>query len=265
MKVAQARAWIADEVDGLRDRWARLPSGGKTGVGLGAMLLVILMVALSVFMFATRETKIDTEAYRGALVDVNGGDLPASNFVGWSATQRQELPQVVQPDATIAGGSPAQCVPGGELHQKTQLVLLDGVTKWSGETLNLLAYNAMANIDIANPKHHDLAAIDSWASQCARSRFTKDGIEHVQKVQTMQVPDGQWSMDDNRVYVVTLTRLEDGRNLGTTSTLYVVSQTGDVTAQGAVTIRGSVDDNALNTLNLLWDKQAVKLDRFLQS
>lgn len=264
MKRAQVREWLADEVAGVKDRWERLPSGGKAALGLAAVLLVIAFVALTIVIVVNRETKVDTSAYRDVLVNVDGGDLPAPNFVGWSATVREDLPTVSQPDEAITGASPEACAPGGELHQKTQMVLLDGITKWSGETLNLLAYNAMMSIDIANPKHYELTAIDAWTKQCARSRFTKDGVEHVQKVQTLPVDRGQWSMADSRVYAVTLTRLRDGANLGTTSTLYVVSTTGDVVAQGALTIRGSLDENAINTLNLLWDKQTTKLARHLE-
>jgi len=265
VKAAQVRGWFADEVSGIKDRWQRLPSGGKAALGLIAVLLVIAMVVLAVVAVVNRETKVDTVAYRDALVSVDGGDLPAPNFVGWSAMVREEPPVVPQPDEAITGASPEECTPGGELHQKTQKVLLDGITQWSGETLNLLAYNAMMAIDIANPKHYELTAIDAWTKQCSRSRFVKDGVEHVQKVQTLPVDRGQWSMADSRVYAVTLTRLRDGANLGTTSTLYVVSTTGDVVAQGALTIRGSLDDNAITTLNLLWDKQTVKLTRFLAS
>lgn len=263
MKRAQVREWIADEVAGMKERWERLPSGGKASLGLIAVVLVIALVALTIVTFVNRETKVDNSAYRDALVSVDGGDLPAPNFVGWSATVREEPPTVSQPDEAITEASPEACSPGGPLHQKTQMVLLDGMTKWSGETLNLLAYNAMMSVDIANPKHYELTTIDAWTKQCARSRFVKDGVEHVQKVQTLPVDRGQWSMADNRVYVVTLTRLRDGVNLGTTSTLYVISTTGEVVAQGALTIRGSVDDNAINTLNLLWDKQTTKLSRHL--
>lgn len=265
-RIKKIGAWIADEWDGVRDRWDTLSSQSKAFVGLAGIVVIIIVLVLGLLTGRSALSggdQIDTQAYSPALVNPHGGDLPAPDFVGWQVQPREEPPQMVQVDDSIAEVSPAKCVPGGQLHQAAQGILLNDVSEWSGETLMLPAYNARADIDITDAKQSSMSAIDEWTKECARTRFVKDGVEHVQRIQTLPLEADQWNMDDSRVYVVTLTRLQDGKNLGSTSTLYAVSRASRATAQAALTIRGSVDDNALSTLNKLWDKQTIKLREFL--
>lgn len=256
------RVWFQQEWAGITGRFAGLSSEKKTVAGCVLLVMVAVMVAAGVVVVrwaAAPGGQVDTTAYRAMLIDPAGGDLPAPDFVGWTAEMRDVPPQLVQVDEQIMDPSPPECVPGGDLNQRAHNILVHEFTRWSGETLNLVAYNARFDVDIANPKQADMSAIDAWTGGCPRTRFVKDGVEHVQKIQTLPIPADRWGMDDSRVWTVTLTRLRDGVNLGTTSTLYALSRTGDVTLQGALTIRGSVDDNALETLNVLWSKQTTKV------
>lgn len=262
MKRAQITSWFADEWDGVRDRWAGMTSEKKAVTGLVSFVVIVVLVLAAVFVGRSvvgGGEKIDTEAYRHMLVNPSGGDLPAPDFVGWTAEPRTDPPQLIAGDESITEASPAECVPGGDMHQRAQNILLEEYTNWSGETLRLVAYNARFDVDISNAKQGNMSAIDAWTDACPRTRFVKDGIEHVQRIQTLPLENGRWGMQDSRVYVVTLTRLQDGKNLGTTSTLYAISQQRDLTMQGALTIRGSVDDNALSTLNKLWSRQTTKV------
>ncbi|MFL0579499.1 hypothetical protein [Dietzia sp. 179-F 9C3 NHS] len=242
-----------------RESFAGLPSSSKTIIGAGALVVVIgLLITVTVFMWG-RDPKTDTDAYRGLLVDTGGQDLPAPTFTGWVGQPREDPPGAVEPDGSITDGAPADCVPGGELHRAAQNVTRSWSSAWSGQTLSLVAYNAQMDIDIANPEPQSLSVIDAWTKACPRTTFVKDGIHHVQKVQILPVEADYWGMEDNRVHVVTLTRVREGRNLGTTTTLYAVSRYRDLTMQGALTIRGSVTDDAISTLNLLWERQTMKV------
>lgn len=258
VKSNKAMTAVRKSAGGVRDWFAGQSSSTKTAMGAGAMVVIIgLLLTTTMFMWG-REPKTDTTAYQDYLVDTGGQDLPAPTFTGWVGELREAPTGIAEPDETITAASPAECVPGGQLHQKAQEVSRDWSSSWSGETLTLVAYNAQMTIDIANPELRPLSAIDEWTAVCPRTTFDKDGVHHVQKVQVLPVEKDYWGMDDNRVYVVTLTRLQDGRNLGTTSTLYAVSRYRDLTMEGALTIRGSVTDNAISTLNLLWERQMMK-------
>lgn len=252
-------ARLRSATDRMRDGVASMPSGAKAILGAGVLLVVIGLLIVFTMLMWGRDPKTDTNAYRGYLVDTGGQDLPAPTFTGWVSQQREEPLTVVEPDEGIVEVSPAVCAPGGDLHRAAQEVTHGWAPAWSGETLSLVAYNAQMDIDIANPERLPLRQIDEWTSACPRTTFSKDGIEHVQKVQVLPVEGDYWGMDDNRVHVVTLTRLQDGRNLGTTTTLYAVSQHRELTMRGALTIRGSVTDDAISTLNLLWERQTMKV------
>lgn len=242
-----------------RDGFARLPSGSKTAIGVSGMLLVIGILIAVIIVLWGRAPQTDTGAYRDLLVDTGGQDLPASTFAGWTGQERQEPPGEVSADPTITEASPSECAPGGELHRRAQNVSRSWASGWSGQTLTLGAYNAQMSIDIANPEPQPLSTIDDWTAACPRTTFVKDGIEHVQKVQVLPVEDDYWGMEGNRVHVVTLTRVQDGTNLGTSTTLHVVSRYRELTMHGALTIRGSVTDNSISTLNLLWERQTMKV------
>lgn len=259
VKSNKATTAVRNTASGVRDWFTSQSSSTKTAMGVGAMVVIIgLLLTTTMFLWG-REPKTDTTAYQDYLVDTGGQDLPAPTFTGWVGELRDAPAGVAEMDESIAEASPAECVPGGELHQKAQEVSRGWSPSWSGQTLTLVSYNAQMNIDIANPEVQPLSAIDEWTAACPRATFDKDGIHHVQKVQVLPVEENYWGMDDNRVYVVTLTRLQDGRNMGTTSTLYAVSRYRDLTMEGALTIRGSVTDNAISTLNLLWERQMMKV------
>lgn len=258
VKSNKATAAASNAVGGVRDWFSSQSSSTKTAMGAGVMVVIIgLLITTTIFMWG-REPTTDTAAYQDYLVDTGGQDLPAPTFTGWVGELRDEPTGVAERDESITDASPAECVPGGELHQAAQEVSRGWSSNWSGETLTLVAYNAQMHIDIANPAPQSLSTIDAWTEACPRATFDKDGVHHVQKVQVLPVEEDYWGMDDNRVYVVTLTRLQDGRNMGTTSTLYAVSRYRDLTMEGALTIRGSVTDTAISTLNLLWERQMMK-------
>lgn len=251
--------FVRDEWEGLTERFKSMPSSRRTIVALAAVAAVLLIVLALVVALVLRPASTDTETYRDMLVDPKGSDLPASTFRGWVAEQRTEPPGVPEGDDAIGDASPADCVPGGDLHAAMETVWAGDARAWSGETLTLPAYNAVFSIDIANPETETLAPIDDWTKQCALTTYTKDGIEHRQKVQTMPLEKDRWGANESRLYVSTLTRLRDDRNLGTTSTVVVTSRVGERIAHGALTIRGSVTDDALRTVDLLWDKQVAKI------
>lgn len=259
VKRIKATTAIGTTAGRVRDWFVNLPSGTKTAMGAGTLVVIIALLLTTTMFLWGRSPKTDTTAFQDYLVDTGGQDLPAPQFSGWVGGTREAPPGIAEFDETITDVSIPECAPGGELHQRAQEVTRDWAPGWSGETLTLVAYNAQMNIDVSNQEPRSLAAIDAWTADCPRITFTKDGIEHVQKVQVLPVEEDYWGMDDNRVYVVTLTRLQDGRNLGTTSTLYAVSRYRDLTMEGALTVRGSVTDNAISTLNLLWERQMMKV------
>ncbi|PZT95421.1 MAG: hypothetical protein DI630_24350 [Gordonia sp. (in: high G+C Gram-positive bacteria)] len=258
VKSNKASTAVRNTAGSVRDWFASQSSATKTAMGVGTMVVIIGLLLTTTIFLSGRAPKTDTTAYQAYLVDTGGQDLPAPTFTGWVGELRESPAGIAELDESITEASPAECVPGGELHRKAQEVSRDWSSNWSGQTLTLVSYNAQMNIDIANPEMKPMSAIDEWTAACPRITFDKDGIHHVQKVQVLPVEEDYWGMDDNRVYVVTLTRLQDGRNLGTTSTLYAVSRYRDLTMEGALTIRGSVTDNAISTLNLLWERQMMK-------
>ena len=259
VKSNKATTAVRNTAGGVRDWFASQSSSTKTAMGVGVMVVIIGMLLTTTIFLWGRAPQTDTEAFQDYLVDTGGQDLPAPTFTGWVGEPRESPAGVAELDESITDVSPAECVPGGELHQNAQEVSRGWSSSWSGETLTLVAYNAQMNISIANPELRPLSVIDDWTAACPRVTFDKGGIHHVQKVQVLPVEEDYWGMDDNRVYVVTLTRLQDGRNLGTTSTLYAVSRYRELTMEGALTIRGSVTDNAISTLNLLWERQMMKV------
>lgn len=259
VKSNKATTAVRNTAGGIRDWFSSQSSSTKTAMGVGVMVVIIgLLLTTTMFLWG-RAPQTDTAAYQDYLVDTGGQDLPAPTFTGWVGELRESPTGVAEMDESITGAAPAECVPGGELHQKAQEVSRGWASNWSGQTLTLVAYNAQMNIDIANPEIRPLSDIDAWTAACPRVTFDKDGVHHVQKVQVLPVEEDYWGMEDNRVYVVTLTRIRDGRNLGSTSTLYAVSRYHELTMEGALTIRGSVTDTAISTLNLLWERQTMKV------
>lgn len=243
---------------------------GKSGVILlGVAILAIIGLVFGMWKMLSNPP-MDTEAYKDRLVSVNQGDLPAPPFIGWEQRGLEEPPQPLQTNSAIHGVNIEECTPGGKRQADAAGLIMNNATRWSGTELYNTAYNASIRIDASNAYDRsdgrdgglDYGLIDSFLHDCSYVEFTQDADNESKTVRITRTPMAMepetWGMSEGRAWAETIAVTTPQGYSGATTTITTIGHGPGATLQGQLTFEGRVDDNSVNTMDLLWTAQTAK-------
>lgn len=243
---------------------------GKSGVVIIA-IAVIAIIGLVFGMWKMLSTPpMDTQAFKDRLVSVNQGDLPAPPFIGWEQKGLEEPPERLQTNDAIHDVSSKECTPGGKRQADVAGLIMNNATRWSGTELYNTAYNAQIRIDASNAFDRsdgrngglDYGLIDEFLHDCSYVEFTQKTDDESKTVRITRTPMAMepetWGMSEGRAWAETIAVTTPQGYAGATTTITTMGHGPGATLQGQLTFQGRVDDNSVNTMDLLWTAQTAK-------
>lgn len=239
---------------------------GKTGIIIVAVLVVAAIAATFGLYKMLTGPKMDAEAYRDKLVSVNQGDLPAPPFIGWKQEYLEEPPEPLKPNDSIKEVNNEECTPGGERQAEVSGLIMNEATEWSGTEMYNTAYNAQIRVDASNANVEsnglDYEKVDSYLRDCSYVEFVQNGEDDSRRVRItrkpLEVKPDAWKMKDGRAWSETIAVSTPEGFKGTSTTVSMLGHGRGATLQGQLTFEGRLDDNAVNTMDLLWTAQTAK-------
>lgn len=247
-----------------------------TGKSL-AIVLAVGVAAVAVLGFVVYRMvftpKLDTLAFKDRLVSVNQGDLPAPPFIGWEQAILEEPPAKLKPNKAIKDVNVEECTPGGKRQAEVAGLIMNKATQWSGTEMYNTAYNAHIRIDASNANDRsdgrngglDYGLVDSFLHDCSYIEFTQeaDGKSKTVRIthQPLNIDLEAWDMSDGRAWVQTVATSTPEGYEGATSTITTLGHGRGSTLQAQLTFEGRTDQNAVNTMDLLWTAQTLKAFR----
>lgn len=239
--------------------WGRRSEKGKALVGLGVFTLVMALFVVGL-VYSMVNKRMDPTAYRAHLVTLQEGDLPAPPIIGWSQEMLEEPPTALEPMENVESISREQCLPGGELHAAADGLYLNEMHRWSGTELVQPAYNANMRINITNARPEGYDAIDDWLNQCADVTVVEG--DRTIRISHQSLPINMKSefdmIDEGRVYTTTTAVTTPAGFQGSSTTITSLGRVEGMTIRADLTFRGTVDDNALDTMGVFWTAQTAK-------
>lgn len=243
---------------------------GKKGMAIIAVV-VVAVIALAFGLWKMLSTPpLDTQAYKDRLVSVNQGDLPAPPFIGWEQQGLEEPPARLEPNKAIEDVNLEECTPGGNRQADVAGLVMDNATQWSGTEMYNTAYNASIRIDASNAFDRsdgrdgglDYSLVDAFLHDCSYVEFMQQAEDESKTVRITRTPMDMepetWNMSDGRAWVETVAVSTPQGYEGATSTITTLGHGPGATLQGQLTFQGRVDDNSVNTMDLLWTAQTTK-------
>lgn len=244
----------------LRMWWEGVTSRGGRGATVGVTVVAIALIgALVAGFFYLRP--LDKEAYNDYLVQLNDGDLPAPPFIGWKQ-QETKPPEKLDELKDVSALNRSECVPGGELHAAAENMIIEGAHKWSGTELVQAAYNANIRVDISDaPIKEQYNPVRDWLERCDLVEFNQQDrtVRLTHKYMPIDMREKYGLADTGVIYAQTVSTTTPQGFQGSSSTLTALGRTDDTTLRVKLTFRGRVDDNALDTLGILWNAQVAKV------
>lgn len=249
-------------IDRVSNWWQRLRDlpGRRKAAGAGAVVVLVgAVVAVAVLAGPDRSEQAPNPA---RMAVVTNGDLPANLWTGWTETPIAGPPAVA---VTPAGASavPEACVPGGQLQQQVQHLGVDGPL-WAGTAFVNVALGARAETMIAANDGDINRVVDTWSAACGQARVNLG--ESTVDVQVKQLPvnASAYRLKAARVVAQTVTPTTPNAE-AESSTLTAVGRSGGYVSYVTLTFPGSVNDDAIVTLDTLWRAQAAKLIAYQQT
>lgn len=240
--------------------WENAMSPGNRGKTIGVAAVTIALIgALVAGFFYLRP--MNKEAYNDYLVQVNEGDLPAPPFIGWKQ-QETAPPEKLQGIDGVSELNRAECAPGGELHAAAENLIVDGAHKWSGTEMVQAAYNANIRVDITDaPVEKGYKPVRDWLKKCDLVEFDQQDrtVRLTHKYLPVDMKEKYGLADTGIIYSQTVATTTPQGFQGSSSTLTAIGRTENSTIRVKLTFRGRVDDNAIDTLGILWNAQTAKV------
>lgn len=234
-----------------------------TTIAVTLVAAILLIAGLGYISYREFFNKpLDTLAYRDKLISVANGDLPAPPFIGWEQRFVDEPPAKLTPNEAITEVNKADCEPGGKRQQELDGMIMSKASRWSGTELFNAAYNSQIRVDASDAfiesNGLDYGIVDRWLKDCDYVTFNKDNSTVRITNTPLDVDMSVWNFEDGRAWVQTVSTTTPEGFQGSSSTITTIGNAPGVTLKTQLTFRGRADDNAINTMDLLWSSQAAK-------